>query len=299
MLKITPILALKLLAVCGAFLAIAYLAACVYLYLRQKRFIFFPQRTINQTPADLNLDYEDIWLSVEPTCEQAEQLHGWWIPAASPNADVVLYLHGNGSNISANVCHAKRFHQMGLAVMLVDYRGYGCSEAISPCEDSIYHDVETVWHYLTRSRGIDPQKIFLYGHSLGTAIAIEQATRHPQFAGLILEGGFTSMRAMVDCRYRHFAIFPVGKLLTQRFDSVKKIKSLQVPVLFIHGTEDELVPARMSQELFAAANEPKQLFLVPGGHHTDVAEISGEEYLQVVSQFLERARDRQKQLPVC
>ncbi|MBE9134558.1 alpha/beta hydrolase, partial [Tychonema sp. LEGE 07196] len=198
---------------------------------------------------------------------------------------VVLYLHGNGSNVGANLEHANRFHRLGVSVFAIDYRGYGKSQGDFPSESGVYEDAEFAWDYLVKQRGIHPNQIYIYGHSLGGAIAIDLAVRHPEAAGLIVEGSFTSVREMVDFRQRLFWMFPIDFLLTQRFDSLSKVDRLQMPVLFIHGTADTVVPAQMSKKLFDAAPEPKQLYMVPDGGHNNVAEIGGAEYLQRLSQF--------------
>jgi hypothetical protein len=197
-----------------------------------------------------------------------------------------LYLHGNGSNVGANVEHANRFHRLGLSVFVIDYRGYGKSQGDFPSESQVYEDAQLAWDYLVKQRGVNPHQIYIYGHSLGGAIAIDLAVRHPEAAGLIVEGSFTSTRAMVNFQKGLFWLFPIDLLLTQRFDSLSKVDRLQMPVLFIHGTADNVVPVEMSKKLFDAAPEPKQLYIVPDGGHNNVAQMGGAEYLQIVSQFL-------------
>ena len=326
----------------------AYSAACVYLFVAQGKFIFFPARAIETTPDDFQLKYQDVWLPISTKTGAAESVHGWWIPASetppsppkawggarkgervpsvntgdsdtppspplprggargvgmSPQSErravasvralnkgglggVVLYLHGNGSNVGANVEHANRFHRLGLSVFAIDYRGYGKSQGDFPSESQVYEDAQLAWDYLVKQRGVNPHQIYIYGHSLGGAIAIDLAVRHPEAAGLIVEGSFTSTRAMVDFQKGLFWLFPIDLLLTQRFDSLSKVDRLQMPVLFIHGTADNVVPVEMSKKLFDAAPEPKQLYIVPDGGHNNVAQIGGAEYLQIVSQFL-------------
>ncbi len=305
-------------------MAVAYSAACVFLFVAQGKFIFFPARAIETTPDDFQWRYQDVWLPVPTKKGAVESVHGWWIPAsenppspplarggsrkgesllATPQSQrrgvspviplnkgglgrVVLYLHGNASNVGANVEHANRFHRLGLSVFAIDYRGYGKSQGDFPSESQVYEDAQLAWDYLVKQRGINPNQIYIYGHSLGGAIAIDLAVRHPEAAGLIVEGSFTSTRAMVDFQKGLFWMFPIDFLLTQRFDSLSKVDRLQMPVLFIHGTADSVVPAQMSKKLFDAAPEPKQLYIVPDGGHTNVAQIGGAEYLQIVSQFL-------------
>ncbi|MBW4494823.1 MAG: alpha/beta hydrolase [Oscillatoria princeps RMCB-10] len=291
----------KLLLAVGGVLTVAYICACYYLLLRQTRFIFFPSPALEKTPAFLELDYEDVWVPVPASAGKVEDIHGWWVPAASPNegsAGAVLHLHGNGVNMGANVNQAHRFHTLGLDVLMIDYRGYGRSQGGFPSEAQVYEDAETAWNYLVLKRRINPRHIFIYGHSLGGAIGLELAVRHPEAAGLIVESSFTSMREMVNCLHGYFRIFPVNWLLKERFDSISKVKYLQMPVLFIHGTADDMVPASMSQILFSAAPEPKQLFLVSGAGHNDVAKVAGGQYLQTVGRFLQQVRAGQRQVPV-
>jgi hypothetical protein len=188
--------------------------------------------------------------------------------------------------VGANVEHAHRFHRLGLSVFAIDYRGYGKSQGDFPSESQVYEDAQLAWDYLVKQRGVNPHQIYIYGHSLGGAIAIDLAVRHPEAAGLIVEGSFTSTRAMVDFQKGLFWLFPIDWLLTQRFDSLSKVDRLQMPVLFIHGTADNVVPVEMSKKLFDAAPEPKQLYIVPDGGHNNVAQMGGAEYLQIVSQFL-------------
>ncbi|TAG89911.1 MAG: alpha/beta fold hydrolase [Oscillatoriales cyanobacterium] len=207
---------------------------------------------------------------------------------------VVLHLHGNGLNVGANVEHANRFHRLGLSVFLIDYRGYGKSQGEFPTESQVYEDAELAWNYLVKQRGINPNQIYIYGHSLGGAIAIDLAIRHPEAAGLIVQGSFTSARAMVDFQSSLYRIFPIDLLLTQRFDSIAKVDRLQMPVLFIHGTADTVVPFEMSKKLFDSAPEPKQLYIVPDAGHNNVAELAGNQYLERVSQFVQQANTIKK-----
>lgn len=275
-------------AVSGVVLG-AYIAACIFLLVAQNRFIFFPTQEITATPAEVRLDYEDIWLPVADSSQNTEErIHGWWLPAArQQQGRVLLYLHGNSDNISNNIYHANRFHKLGFSVFLIDYRGYGSSRGSFPTEESVYQDAETAWNYLVEQRRIPPEQIVIYGHSLGGAIAIELASRQPEAAGLIVECSFTSIREMTDYRYPWFVIFPIDQLLTNRFDSLSKVPHLQMPLLFIHGTADETVPYAMSQTLFAAAPQPKQLFTVPGAGHENLAKLGGETYLQTIRDFME------------
>ncbi|WP_041619220.1 alpha/beta hydrolase [Stanieria cyanosphaera] len=266
----------------GGLILTIYVMICGVLRWKQTKLIFFPSPVVVATPKDYQLAYEEVWLPVS-----TGKIHGWWIPASTLEAPVILYLHGNGSNNGDTIGQATRFHQLNFSTLLIDYRGYGYSSGPFPNETLVYEDAEAAWQYLTVERKINPNKIIVYGHSLGGAIALELATRHPELAGLIVNGTFTSMRA-IAAYMKQYRILPLDWILTQKFDSITKIKTLKTPILLMHGIEDRVVPAWMSQELFTATAAPKQLWLVPKAGHNDLAKVAGEEYLEKIKQFVEQ-----------
>lgn len=265
---------------------VAYVATAWYLWQYQRELIFLPSRVEAQTPAGLGLRYDDVWIRVRGT---PASLHGWWLPAADAAAPAILYLHGNEENIGANVGHAARLHDLGFAVLLADYRGYGRSDGPFPAEGRVYEDAEAMWSYLTAVRGIDPRRLYIYGHSLGGAVAIHLAVRHPEAAGVIAEGTFTSIRDMARLRYW---MFPVDALLHERFDSLSEVRRLAIPVLFVHGTADVEVPYTMSVRLFDAAPEPRSLVLIPDGAHEDSAIVGDARYARAMRDFTDGTRQR-------
>ena len=261
-------------------LIIGYGGASWYLWAKQRQLIFFPTRDAQQSPADVGLKYEDVQLPVGGT--PAVSLHGWWLQSDDAAAPVTLYLHGNDLNLGANVERIGRLNRMGFTVLAVDYRGYGKSGGGFPSEAQVYEDAEAAWNYLVQERRIDPRQTFIYGHSLGGAIAIELALRRPQAAGLIVESTFTSMPELARTLYW---MFPVDWLLNQRFDALARVPMLRVPTLFIHGTADDEVPYTMSEQLFSAARGSKRLTLIPGGGHEDSATVGETLYTRAVLDF--------------
>jgi pimeloyl-ACP methyl ester carboxylesterase len=255
-----------------------------YLWANQRELIFTPTHEELGTPADLQLEYEDVWLPVGDGA--ATSLHGWWLRADSPVAPTVLYLHGNDLNIGASVEPVARFRRMGFSVLVVDYRGYGRSGGSFPSESQVYEDAEIAWNYLVRELHADPGRTVIYGHSLGGAIAIDLALHHREAAGLILEGTFTSIHDIARIRYW---MFPIDGFLNQRFNALGRVPKLRVPVLFIHGTADTDVPYTMSEQLFAAAREPKELTLIAGGAHEDSATVAQSRYTDAVLDFTRKA----------
>lgn len=268
----------------GVAVTMSYLAACGYMWSAQKQLVFEPSPEIQTTPARLGMRFEELSIPVGSGGDRAE-LHGWWVPAEQPGAVTVLYLHGNYRNIGNNLDHTRRLHDLGYNVMLADYRGYGKSTGGAPSEAKVYEDAETAWQYMMKVRGVHPRRAFIYGHSLGGAIAIDLASRHPEAAGLIAESAFTSMQAMGELEYGYL---PVGALLNQRFDSLQKIATLKLPVLLIHGTWDRRVPVAMAKQLYAAAPQHKTLALIEGGEHSNSGMVGWVEYREAVSAFVGR-----------
>ena len=272
----------------AVFLAI-YALTSTYLWARQAHFIFRPERIIFKTPAEYQLPFEDVYVKVNDGNGKNERIHAWWIPAENPSDRTLLYLHGSALNIGANITHARRFHQMGFSVFLISYRGYGKSDGSFPTEAQVYADAQAAWTYMVEQKGIDPKAIFIYGHSLGGAVAIQLALNNPAAGGLIVEAAFTSIADMAR-RIPKYRIFPLELIVHERFDSIEKVGRLQPPVLYIHGTDDKLVPPEMSSELYKRTASSKQLKFIPGGGHNNSASVGGDEYLQAVKNFIDFAR---------
>jgi len=279
----------KLLIGATAVLLVIYAFTSTYLWARQAHFIFRPKRIISKTPAEYQLPYEDVYVKVNDGNGKNERIHAWWIPAENPSDRYLLYLHGSALNIGANITHARRFHQMGFSVFLISYRGYGKSDGSFPTEAQVYADAQAAWTYMVEQKGIDPKAIFIYGHSLGGAVAIQLALNNPAAGGLIVEAAFTSIADMAR-RIPKYRIFPLELIVHERFESIEKVGRLQAPVLYIHGTDDKLVPSEMSSELYKRTASSKQLKFIPGGGHNNSAAVGGDEYLQAVKNFIDFAR---------
>jgi fermentation-respiration switch protein FrsA (DUF1100 family) len=145
--------------------------------------------------------------------------------------------------------------------------------------------------------GCASDQILIYGESLGGAIALDLAVRHPEAGGLIIQSSFTSMTEVIRHR-KLLQIFPVDLLLTERFDSLLKIRALRVPVLFLHGTADSVVPSEMSQRLYNAASEPKQLFLISRADHVRIYQPGDQSYLKAIQGFVELTQQQNTSQPL-
>lgn len=281
----------------GRWPVLTYLLACLGFYLAQERLIYKPDPRIATTPAARDLDYQDVWIPVAKTGKTNDKLFGWWLPATiesrlpqAKSKGTILYLHGYNQNIGKNIDPARTLNKLGYDVLLVDYRGYGKSSGKFPSERQLYADAEIAWNYLVKTRITPPDRIVIYGYSLGGAIAIELATRHPEAASLIVQGSFTSMSAMVATS-PWSKLFPMQLLLTQKFDSIAKVKSLKVPVLYIHGTADRHIPFTMSRSLYTATTNPnKQLLMVAdAGHWNYNNKFRTPENLETIDGFMSRS----------
>lgn len=270
------------LALGAGVLALLYAAACGYMWTTQMEQVFVPTQEWQTTPDRMGMKYEALRIPVGHGADGGE-LDGWWVPSDQLDAPTVLYFHGNYRNIGNNLEHTQRLHQMGFNVLLADYRGYGKSRGGKPSEAKVYEDAEAVWQYLIKRRDVTPGQTFIYGHSLGGAIAIDLAVHHPEAAGLITESTFTSMQAMGE---KDYSFLPIGLLLNQRFESLQKIPDLKIPLLIIHGTWDQKVPVEMGKQLYAAAPQPKQLLLIEGGEHNNSSAVGWIEYRDAVTAFV-------------
>jgi pimeloyl-ACP methyl ester carboxylesterase len=198
----------------------------------------------------------------------------------------VLYLHGNDGNVSTSMDGIAPLRELCYSVFMIDYRGYGVSGGGFPSEAGVYQDAQSAWDYLVHERGRNPANLFIYGHSLGGAIAIELALRHPEAAGLVVESSFTSIYDM-SMLEAHYALLPVNLLLNQRFDSIAKVGQLRLPVLYIHGTADEIVPFEMWKSLYRATRTARGFIAVPAGKHEDNAAVWGAGLRSAISRFVE------------
>ena len=223
----------------------------------------------------------------------SQSLHAWWWPAKRADAPAILYLHGVRWNLTGQLFRIEQLHAMGYSVLAVDYRGFGQSRGGLPSEATVYEDARVAFERFSQLQP-NPAKRLIFGHSLGGAVAVELASELARDAqktgatsparGLILESTFTSLgdvaAAVADTS------LPVRWLLSQKFDSIDKIKDVGMPVLLVHGQADRFVPPRFSQQLFDAAQEPKTLLLVPGATHNNSMSLAGQRYRQAIQALL-------------
>lgn len=264
----------------AAAVVLAYLGLLVLLRVFEPRLIYFPgQRALADPPPQLGLPVQ----RVEIPTEDSLKLVSWVIEAADSAGLWLLICHGNAGNLSDfdRPLHYAGLRGLGLNLLAFDYRGYGESGG-SPSEQGLYRDAFAAYDYLRATRGVPPERIVIFGHSLGSAVAVDLATRVPA-AGLIVEGAFTSA---VDRGQEIYPYIPVRWLAGSRFASLEKIAGIGVPKLFLHATLDEVIPLAHGRRLFEAAAEPKTFVELEGGHG-DAFDADSGRYFGSIANFLE------------
>jgi len=262
-------------------LVLAIVLAGAGILLFEDRFLYFPTR------APVAGWRPGAWGAEECTfrTEDGLSLHALWHPGkgAGKRPPVVLFCHGNAGNLTHRAENVALLAERGLDVLVFDYRGYGRSEG-RPSEQGLYRDAEAAWRYLVVERGIEPGRIVIFGRSLGAAVALRTALERPA-AGLIMEGAFESVPAMA----RHKLPFlPLWFLARNKFDNIRRVAALRVPLLMLHGEKDEMIPLRQARAVYEAAPEPKAFHMIQGASHNDTYVVGGEGYFTIFADFCRR-----------
>src|SRR5919206_1393144 len=202
---------------------------------------------------------ENVWFN----SADGTRLNGWFFASQTkPELATMIFFHGNGGNISNVSWLAQRFANHGFNVLIFDYRGYGVSDGVAAKESEPYADGDAAVDFVMNKKGVRSEQIVLYGHSLGTAIVADVASRRA-FGAVVLESGFSSASSVATRalpwlpRFLHF----LGK---NRFESARKLNNVKCPILIAHGDPDRTIPTGEAQLLYAAANEPKKLMRIHG-----------------------------------
>jgi fermentation-respiration switch protein FrsA (DUF1100 family) len=257
-------------------LILGFLTGCWNWFVESQ--VFFPDTTIEQTPLDLDLPFEDIWF----TSGDSVRLHGWLVPASSLK-HLLLFCHGNAGNISHRLDNVRLLHNRGISVFIFDYRGYGRSQGhIS--EKGFYQDSEAAYEVARKWAGQNGAKLVVFGRSLG-GIAATHLGATKKCDGLILESTFTNMGAMARA---HYPLPFAETLLKHRLNALDEIVQVRVPILFFHGDQDKIVPIKLGRKLFKAAPNPKEFVILPGAGHNDTYFVGGQDYFRKIESFFAR-----------
>ena len=256
-------------------------AGCATLDAKQREWIFQPgTRTWAGGAAAEGMD--EVWIEHRSAeVGLPVRLHGLWLPQADAGAPVLLYLHGARWDVCSSAHRMRRLHGLGFAVLGIDYRGFGRSTPLLPGEAEATEDALAAWHWLAATRPGAPRYVF--GHSLGGAIAVNLAARVADERGLIVEGSFPSIREVVATF--KWGWVPLGPLLTQRFEAGERIGQVGAPVLVLHGSEDRLIRPELGRRLYQRAAQPKRFVLVDGASHHNAHSLGREQLRQAVAEL--------------
>lgn len=263
-------------------LAFIYALVVALMWAFQERLLYLPNagREHIATPADRGLAWEAVTL----TTEDDVALDAWWIPAPEPRASL-LFFHGNAGNISHRLESIAQFHRLGLSVLIIDYRGYGRSGG-RPSEAGTALDARAAWHWLRDEAESETDEIILFGRSLGAAVAAELAAsleeQQTTPAAVILESPF---RSVPDLAQQLYPFLPARWLARINYPVETYVARISVPLLVIHSRDDEIIPFTEGEAVYRAAQEPKQLLEIYGGHNTGFRD-SEPAYSEGIDAFL-------------
>ena len=261
---------------------ILVVAACygllvVVVYFMQGRMLYLadvPSRTLTMTPANVGMEHQDV--SIETS--DGVTLHGWFI--AGRSSRVLLFFHGNAGNISHRLDSIRQFQELGLSVLIIDYRGYGQSEGRTS-ERGMYRDADAAWRYLIEDRGIVASDIVIFGRSLGASVASHLAAQRQPLA-LIVESSFTSVPDIAQDLYPWLPARWLSRLSHATRDYIQDV---HCPVLVVHSRDDEIIPFPHGEAIFASANEPRTLLAIRGTHN-DAFLRDEDAYIEGLRVFL-------------
>ena len=255
-------------------LVLSFVSGCWNWFIEKQ--VFFPDKTIVQTPADYNLPFEDVWF----TSSDSIRLHGWLVSALH-SKHILVFCHGNAGNISHRLDNVRLLHERGISVFIFDYRGYGRSDG-SISEKGFYLDSEAAYEVARKWAEEHKAKLVVFGRSLG-GIAATHLAATKSCDGLILESTFTNMGAMARA---HYPLPFTESLLQHRLNAVGEIGQVRAPILFFHGDKDRIVPIRLGRGLFEAAPNPKEFVVIPGAGHNDTFYVAGKGYFDKLEAFV-------------
>ena len=272
--------------ICGI---LAALAGCAWLDTKQRELVYRPTPG---RPADFTgLRAGDLAFDVavpDAGAGRHERLRLWWLPNVDSQAPALLYLHGTFRNLYQNQRKVEALREAGFAVLAVEYRGWGDSSPIIPSEATIYADANLAWAELVL-RQSDPRKRVIFGHSMGSGVAVELASRKhvgTDYGGLILESSFTQLPDVASASGVLGTI--ASWFATQEFDSLRKIGKIDAPILMLHGSADNTVPIALGRRLFDAAPAGTRWVEFPGGSHSGLDREAPQAYRQAMHSLIER-----------
>jgi fermentation-respiration switch protein FrsA (DUF1100 family) len=258
-------------------LAVIYIIILILFLVFQSRFLYFPSKSLDFTPDEFGMTFEDIFFSAADSIE----LNGWFIPAEE-STGTILFCHGNAGNISHRIESVKIFNDLKMDVFIFDYRGYGKSKG-KISENGTYIDSEAALDYLIKVKNKKQSEIIVFGRSLGGSVAAHLAKERKPGA-LIIESTFTSVNDIASDVY---PFLPVRLISRFKYNTLEYVRNTKCPLLVIHSRQDELINFKHGQQLYETAGEPK-MFLELTGAHNEGFILSGKSYIDGIKTFIKK-----------
>jgi uncharacterized protein len=258
---------------------------CAVVDYEQRRWIFMPTTSAWGPGVTAAEGMEDVWIAYAPADADPHgepvRLHGLWLPQDDVAAPVLLFLHGTRWDVRASAKRMRQLHALGFSVLGIDYRGFGRSSAALPSEDRVAEDARAAWAWMSRTH--PGTRRYVFGHSLGAAVAVRLAQEVPDESGLIVEGAFTSVVGVLNSTRLRW--LPIQWMITQHFDAASRIAQVGSPVLVVHGGDDSMVSPSLGRELYELALPPKRFVLVEGAVHENTDVVGHEQMRQAVQEL--------------
>ena len=251
---------------------LCYLLVVVFVFFYQRNLLYHPFEN-NYNTDQANFSYEEVFI---PTSDN-NKLKAWFHKKDLKKKKTLLFFHGNAGNLSNRIYKLNLIKNFDINFLIVAYRGFSGNEG-SPTEEGLYQDARDTLEWLNKQE-IKDNQIIIYGESLGTGVSAE-ISQHKNFAGIILESPFTSM---VDAGKHYYFYLPVSLLLKDRYETIKKLKNIKMPILVMHGERDSIVPFHMGKKVFLEANDPKYSYFPKDDDH--MMEYN-ENLLEALDNFL-------------
>lgn len=260
--------------------AVGYTAAVAYLMSQETRLVFAAGRPLAETRPSGAFEQVDI------ARNDGLRQFGWVLrhPERADSAPWLLFIHGNRATIASrvNILRYEQLRALGLNVFAPEYRGFGGLDGV-PTEATVSADARHGYEYLGKQLGVPPERIVIYGWSLGSAVAVNVASE-VKCAALILEGAPASLVAIGE---RQYPWMPIRLVMRNPFESIVKIRQIDAPILFLHSPSDEVIPIEEGRRLYDAARDPKRFVEIAGGHIRP-AEQDATKMFGAVREFLQQ-----------
>tara|TARA_A100001011_G_scaffold109724_1_gene116293 strand:- start:7357 stop:8178 length:822 start_codon:yes stop_codon:yes gene_type:complete len=251
---------------------LCYLLVLIFVFFYQRNLLYHPFEN-NYNTDTANFSYEEVFISTS----DGKKLKAWFHIKDLKQKKTLVFFHGNAGDLRNRIYKLNLIKNFDINFLIVAYRGFSGNEG-SPTEEGLYQDARDTLDWLNKQK-IEDRQIIIYGESLGTGVSTEIA-QNKKFAGIILESPFTSM---VDAGKHYYFYLPVSLLLKDRYETIKKLKNIKIPILVMHGENDKIVPFHMGKKVFLEANEPKYSYFPKDDDH--MMEYN-ENLLEALNKFL-------------